>query len=99
MALIHEENYYVADDKFCVKFRTSKFRGSLNSELRTEVMVIPKVENSDSYGFNSSKDIHRELLKTVSGRVTKQMIQKHLDFITGNYSRILQEVKQYYVIA
>lgn len=97
MALIHEENYFTADNKFCIKFRTSKFRGSLNSELRTEVMVMPKVVDSNSYGFNSSKDFQRDLLKTVSGRVTKQMIQKHRDFITGSYSRILQEVKQHYV--
>jgi len=99
MALIHEENYYTADDKFCIKFRTSKFRGSLSSELRTEVMVMPKVEDSNSYGFNSSKDFQRELLKTISGRVTKQMIQKHRDFITGSYSRILQELKQQCIIA
>jgi hypothetical protein len=99
MALIHEENYYTADDKFCIKFRTSKFRGSLNSELRTEVMVMPKVKNSNSYGFNAAKDFQREVLKTISGRVTKQMIQKHRDFITGCYSQIIKELKQQNIIA
>lgn len=99
MALIHEENYFTADDKYCIKFRTTKFRGSLNSQLRTEVMVMPKVEDSNSYGFNSSKDFQRDLLMTRSGRVTKQMIQKHRDFITSCYSKIIQELTQQKIIA
>ncbi len=94
MALVHEENHYLNDDNICLKFRTSKFRGSLKSQLCTEVMVYTKDSDSNNYTFNSAENHQRDLLVTRAGRVTKEMIQKHRDFITGSYSKIIAEFQQ-----
>ncbi len=91
MALVHEKDFFTKDNKFCIRFRTTKFRGSLNSQLLTEVMVLQKIKDSDSYEFNNKRDFHRDLLVTRAGRVTKTMIQKHRDFIVNCHSKILDE--------
>jgi hypothetical protein len=100
MALLHEEDYYTADDKFCIRFRTSKMHGSLRSQLLTEVMVLQKVEDgSNNYVLSNKPDLKRDLLVTRAGRVTKEMIQKHRDFIIGCHSKILDEFTQTQKIA
>ena len=100
MALVHEEDHYTKDHKFCIRFRTSKLRGSLKPLLLTEVMVLQKVDDgSNQYVISNKPDLKRDLLVTRAGRVTKEMIQKHRDFIIGCHSKILDEFSQTQKIA
>lgn len=100
MALVYEEDHYTKDNKFCIRFRTSKLRGVLKPQLLTEVMVLQKVDNSSNeYVLSNEPNLKRDLLVTHAGRVTKEMIKKHRDFIIGCHSKILDEFTQAQKIA